>query len=137
MNASFVRAATIVLLAAFATASARAQEPVPDGRFVTGPLAWTPTLELRDVGVDSNVFNTPTDAKEDVTASARSQVDSVLKLGLLRATTVGSLEYNLLREVHDAAGPQPPCGDGSRDSGRAIQSPCQRVMGADEGSFRQ
>jgi hypothetical protein len=95
MNASFIRAATIVLLAAFATASsARAQEPAKDGRFVTGPLAWTPTLELRDAGVDSNVFNTPTDAKEDVTASARSQVDSVLKLGLLRATTVGSLEYN-------------------------------------------
>ena len=95
MNVSFIRAATIVLLAAFATASsARAQEPAKDGRFVTGPLAWTPTLELRDAGVDSNVFNTPTDAKEDVTASARSQVDSVLKLGLLRATTVGSLEYN-------------------------------------------
>lgn len=73
---------------------ARAQEPVKDGRFITGPIAWTPTFELRDAGVDSNVFNTPTDAKEDRTASARSDVDSVLKLRLLRVRTIGSLQYN-------------------------------------------
>jgi len=95
MTAPSIRAATLVLLVAFVAASdVRAQEPEQEGRFITGPLAWTPTLELRDAGVDSNVFNTPTDPKEDVTATARAQVDSVLKLGLLRATTGGSLEYN-------------------------------------------
>jgi len=95
MTAASIRAATVVLLAALVTASdVRAQEPEKDGRFITGPLAWTPMFELRDIGVDSNVFNTPTNPKEDVTATARSQVDSVLKLGLLRATTSGSLEYN-------------------------------------------
>jgi hypothetical protein len=95
MTATSIRAATIVLLAALVAASdVRAQEPETEGRFITGPLAWTPTFEVRDTGVDSNVFNTPTDPKEDVTATARSQVDSVLKLGVLRATTGGSLEYN-------------------------------------------
>jgi len=95
----------IALLAVLAIASAaRAQEPPMDGRFITGPLAWTPTFELRDAGIDSNVFNTPTDAKEDVTATARSQVDSVLKLGLLRATTVGSLAYNYFEQYTSQRG---------------------------------
>ena len=105
MSASSLRPSSIVLLAVLAIASgARAQEPEKDGRFITGPIAWTPTFELRDAGVDSNVFNTPTDAKEDVTATARSQVDSVLKLGLLRATTIGSLEYNYFEQYTSQRG---------------------------------
>jgi hypothetical protein len=105
MGASSLRASTIVLLAALAMPSAaRAQEPPKEGRFITGPLAWTPTFELRDAGIDSNVFNTPSDAKEDVTATARSQVDSVLKLGLLRATTVGSLAYNYFEQYTSQRG---------------------------------
>jgi hypothetical protein len=105
MSLSAFRAPSIVLVAALAMASAaRAQEPAKDGRFVTGPIAWTPTFELHDAGVDSNVFNSPTDAKEDMTAAARSQVDSVLKLGLLRATTVGSLEYNYFQQYTSQRG---------------------------------
>jgi len=105
MSASSLRALSIVLLALLAIASgARAQEPEKEGRFITGPIAWTPTFELRDAGIDSNVFNTPTDAKEDMTATARSQVDSVLKLGLLRATTVGALEYNYFEQYTSQRG---------------------------------
>jgi len=105
MSTSSLRASSIVILTVLAIASgARAQEPEKDGRFITGPLAWTPTFELRDAGIDSNVFNTPTDAKEDITATARSQVDSVLKLGLLRATTVGSLEYNYFEQYASQRG---------------------------------
>jgi len=107
MNVSSHRAAAVVLLAVLAVASparAQEQEPVKDGRFITGPLAWTPTFELRDAGIDSNVFNTPTDPKEDMTATARSQVDSVLKLGLLRATTVGSLAYNYFDQYKSQRG---------------------------------
>jgi hypothetical protein len=105
MTAFSRRAATVALLALLAMASAaRAQDPPKEGRFITGPLAWTPTFELRDAGIDSNVFNTPTDAKEDVTATARSQVDSVLKLGLLRATTVGSLAYNYFEQYTSQRG---------------------------------
>jgi hypothetical protein len=105
MSPSSFRASSIVILAVLAMASgARAQEPVKDGRFITGPIAWTPTFELREAGVDSNVFNTPTDAKQDMTATARSQVDSVLKLGLLRATTAGALEYNYFEQYTSQRG---------------------------------
>lgn len=72
---------------------AAAQSSPGQGRFVTGPLAWTPTFQLHEAGVDSNVFNSPVNAKEDVTAGALSQVNSLLTLGILEATTSGSLEY--------------------------------------------
>ena len=105
MNTRSRRATTVALITVLAMASvARAQDPPKEGRFITGPLAWTPRFELRDAGTDSNVFNTPSDAKEDVTATARSQVDSVLKLGLLRATTVGSLAYNYFQQYTSQRG---------------------------------
>src|ERR1041385_5067893 len=62
-------------------------------RFVSGPLTWSPTFQLRDTGVDSNVFNATTDPKEDITSVASSQVNSVLNLGLLQATTQGGVDY--------------------------------------------
>jgi hypothetical protein len=83
----------IVVTAAAVPSSALAQTSRGQGRFITGPLTWTPTFQLREAGVDSNVFNTPLDPKEDVTAGAVSQVNSLLTLGILEATTTGSLEY--------------------------------------------
>lgn len=62
-------------------------------KFVSGPLTWSPTLQLRDTGVDSNVFNATTDPREDITSVASSQVNSTLKLGVLQAATQGGLEY--------------------------------------------
>ena len=91
-----MRRAFVVLLTVAAAAcpsAAFAQAAPVAGRFVSGPLVWTPTFQLREAGVDSNVFNTPNDPKEDVTAGALSQVTSQLTLGILQATTMGSLEY--------------------------------------------
>ena len=99
MRTHAIRVATMVVLTLMGSASVgRAQDTKEEGRFITGPLAWTPTLQIHDAGVDSNVFNTPFDAKQDVTASALSRVNSVLTLGLLRATTQGSLEYNYFQK---------------------------------------
>jgi hypothetical protein len=105
MRRQFIRAATLVVLTFVSSASiARAQDTTERGRFITGPLTWTPTLQIHDAGVDSNVFNTPADAKDDVTASALSQVNSVLTLGLLRATTLGSVEYNYFQRYTSQRG---------------------------------
>ena len=91
-----VRRAFVVVvfgtIAAFPSSTA-AQTPPAAGRFVSGPLVWTPTFQLREAGVDSNVFNTPHDPKEDVTAAALGQVTSVLTLGILQAGTQGGVEY--------------------------------------------
>ena len=61
--------------------------------FVSGPLTWSPTFQLRDTGVDSNVFNATSDPREDVTSVASSQANAVLKLGILQATTQGGVDY--------------------------------------------
>ena len=91
-----IRRTCVVLLIVAAIAAPRsafAQVTQPAGRFVSGPLVWTPTFTLREAGVDSNVFNTPLNPRQDVTATALSSVSSVLTLGILQAATDGSLEY--------------------------------------------
>lgn len=83
-----------IAMGAFASAAtAFGQTGAPAGRFVLGPLQWTPTLQLRDAGVDSNVFNTPDNAKQDVSATFTPRVDSTLALGILQAATQASAEY--------------------------------------------
>jgi hypothetical protein len=67
--------------------------PMAVGRFVNGPMTWTPTLTLRDAGVDTNIFTVPTNEKRDTTASVMPSVDSRLALGALRAHSKGHLEY--------------------------------------------
>ena len=69
------------------------QTAAPAARFVIGPLQWTPTLTLREAGLDSNVFNTQKDAKEDMTASIVPFVDSLLTLGIAQVATQGTAEY--------------------------------------------
>jgi hypothetical protein len=90
------RAAIVLVIAIGVGASASpasGQSGATSGRFVMGPLQWTPTLQIREAGVDSNVFNSPDDVKQDVTGSFVPQVDSLLTLGILRAATQGSVEY--------------------------------------------
>ena len=95
MRLQAIRIAAVVVLTLGSTAAiVCAQDTKEGGRFITGPLAWTPTLQIHDAGVDSNVFNDPFGPKQDVTASALSRVNSILTLGVLRATTLGSVEYN-------------------------------------------
>jgi hypothetical protein len=82
---------------AFAS-DARAQAPAalaaaPIDGFVSGPLTWAPTLELRDAGVDSNVFNSSNDPQQDTTGSALLNVDSQLRLRYLQISTHSTGEY--------------------------------------------
>ena len=88
--------------------------------FVSGPLTWSPTFQLRDTGVDSNVFNATTDPREDVTAVASSQVDSTLKLGVLQATTLGGVDYLYFQRYESERGL-------NRHVGSRISLPLTRV----------
>jgi hypothetical protein len=63
------------------------------GRFVFGPLNWTPTIVLRDAGLDSNVFDEPENPKEDTVAVVAPSVDASLRTGLFSMTTVGGVEF--------------------------------------------
>jgi hypothetical protein len=65
------------------------------GRFVIGRLQLTPTLILREAGVDSNVFNATKaeGARKDNYATVVPQVDASLSLGVMELTGQGGLSY--------------------------------------------
>src|SRR5690349_5178441 len=90
MRNSSVRTRLVVVLAAAVTIPSVLNAQT---RFESGPLSWSPTLQLRDTGFDSNIFNATTNPREDITSVASSQVDSTLKLGVLQAATQGGVDY--------------------------------------------
>jgi hypothetical protein len=77
-------AAWLTAVDAFAQTGQTADGPDPATvRMRIGPLGVTPRFELTNFGVDTNVFNEPTDAdpKEDVTATFTPSVDLWLRMG--------------------------------------------------------
>jgi hypothetical protein len=81
-----VRQSLFVLAALSAAPSAaRAQvlpaDPVTNGRAQVGPVQLTPRIELRDVGIDTNVFNEEVSPKRDFTMTVRPGVDAGFRFG--------------------------------------------------------
>ncbi|MET0554918.1 MAG: hypothetical protein ABW221_17890, partial [Vicinamibacteria bacterium] len=89
---------TAVLLA-LAAVPARAEEArARPGRYSVGPLWLTPRLQLKDAGVDTNVFQTRDARTRDAVAVIRPRLDGSMKLGRrLRATGHGYLDLNYFR----------------------------------------
>lgn len=85
-------AAVLVGSLLWATAAAAQGGGSATGRFFLGPYRWSPTLLLREVGLDTNVFNTPATepAQEDWYAIFQPQVDGTLSLGVAEITTQAS-----------------------------------------------
>lgn len=65
------------------------------GRFLVGPLELTPTLVLREAGVDDNVFDTPLKdpPQRDTFVTFAPMVDAVMKLGIMDFSSQGTLGY--------------------------------------------
>ena len=99
-----IRAVLIIVLATVGIALPSAADAQNEGRFVSGPLTWTPVFELREAGIDSNVFNASLDPKEDKVGTASSHVNSLLTLGLLQAVTQGSLDYQYFERYKNERG---------------------------------
>jgi hypothetical protein len=69
---------------------------LPETRsFQLGPMAVYPTIALRDVGTDSNVYNDETAPRSDLTSWLTSKIYAVVPIGNTRfvATGVGDLVY--------------------------------------------
>jgi hypothetical protein len=67
------------------------------GRFQTGNLSWTPVINLRDTGLDTNVYDEPTNPKRDNLAIVSPQLDGVLTLGAGSLTMAGSGDFVYFR----------------------------------------
>lgn len=82
-------AACLLVLLSWQVAPALAQTPGDAGpdpstvRLRIGPLSVSPKFELANLGVDTNVFNEPTDLepKKDFTLTAAPSADVWLRLG--------------------------------------------------------
>jgi hypothetical protein len=67
-------------------------DPASTARLTFGPLALQPKINVRNVGVDTNVFNQPTNPSRDLTASLVPGVDAWLRLGRGRISSETTAE---------------------------------------------
>jgi hypothetical protein len=88
-----------VAIALSLAAEAPAAEPRKrPGRYKLGPVYLSPSLELRNAGVDTNVFNSRTDPVRDVSAVLSPALSGVLPVGQrLLLTAEGNLAFNYFR----------------------------------------
>ena len=88
----------VLMFASAAPAAAQPKgAPVSDGRFRLGPVRVTPRIELRNAGVDTNVFNS-VGAVPDTSVVLRTQLDGYLPVrGRLRLYGSGYTDFNYFR----------------------------------------
>jgi hypothetical protein len=89
MHRSFALALVATVLApGFAAAQQQ-----PEGRFQTGAVTWTPTLSLREAGIDSNVYDEPTNPREDRSAVIAPAVEGMVKMSAADVRFSGGLDF--------------------------------------------
>lgn len=76
-------------------------DPAEDAKVHLGPLALTPRFALRNLGVDSNVFNTADSPTKDFTATFGPGVDSWLRIGRARLSTQTLVEWTYFRKADE------------------------------------
>ena len=95
---SALRAAGIVVGLAALTAPASAQPRPKPGRYKVGPLYVTPRLDIRNAGVDTNVFQTLTDEVQDTVLIISPRLDGGMVVGRrLRLSGFGLVDINYYR----------------------------------------
>jgi hypothetical protein len=71
--------------------------PEESAKYHTGPIWFTPTLEIRNVGVDTNVFNDASEPKQDFVASFGPAVEMWTRFGRSRLNLRSTLQYDYFR----------------------------------------
>jgi len=72
-----------------------------EGRFHLGPLRFTPTIALTNVGIDNNVFNEEQNPKEDTIAEFGPAVNLWLRMGRSRLTGKAAGQYLYFAEFRN------------------------------------
>jgi hypothetical protein len=98
-----VLAFTIALAVIWGSRSAHAQAVEatrPESPLRAGPLQLFPTLTLREIGTDSNIYNSET-RHEDFTYTVAPTLRAVLPIGESRLTTRGTLDFRYFQTHKD------------------------------------
>jgi hypothetical protein len=94
----------LAVLGAPSPASAQDPDTPPPGTVVLGPLRLTPALNLRDMGVDNNVFNEAVAPKSDFTFTLTPKVDAALRVRRMRLSYLASTDYVYYRKYRSERG---------------------------------
>ncbi len=78
--------------------------PVPPGTVVFGQVQIRPSLVLRDMGLDENVFNEPVDPKRDFTFTLAPGAEVRFRMRRLRLSYLTSTEYVYYRTYESERG---------------------------------
>ena len=96
MNARICRGAAGIA-AAWALAGAgvatAGQDPTPPGTVILGPVQIRPSIILKDMGVDENVFNESVDPKHDFTFTLSPSANVVFRMRRLRLRYLTATDY--------------------------------------------
>jgi hypothetical protein len=94
-------AAAVIL--ACAPAAGRAQQPDAPvtPQIEVGPVSLVPRLDVRDVGVDDNVFNDPENPQQDFTATIAPRLDASVRMGWTRLNVGAFTHFVYFREFTD------------------------------------
>jgi hypothetical protein len=77
------------------------EEPAADARLHAGPLTAHPRLAIRNVGVDTNVYNESARPTRDLTATFGPELDSWLRVGRLRLAGRTGVQWTYFRDQSD------------------------------------
>ena len=99
MRAPERAALTALVVACAGSASAQVRgEPQQFGRFSLGPIRVAPRIELRNAGVDTNVFNSAATPVADTAVVLRTSLDGYLPVrGRIRLWGTGYTDFNYFR----------------------------------------
>ena len=97
--------AFLSICALLSAVPAAAQDPPSDpsetARFQYGPVRFTPYIAITELGVDTNVFNSANEAREDTTATFGPGVQYWLRLGRSRISAKSDLTYSWFKEFEN------------------------------------
>jgi hypothetical protein len=87
-----------------AAAAGAGQDPVPPGTITFGPVQIRPSMVLKDMGFDENVFNTPDDPKRDFTFTLAPGAEVRFRMRRLALSYVSTTEYVYYRTFKSERG---------------------------------
>lgn len=91
----------VLLSAVPAAAQDPPSDPSETARFRYGPVRFTPYLAITEVGVDTNVFNSANEAREDTTATFGPGVQYWLRLGRSRISAKSDVTYSWFKQYEN------------------------------------
>jgi hypothetical protein len=97
-------AVALALVSAPAVCAGQDPDPIPPGTIVFGPLQISPSILLKDTGIDENVFNEPVDPKRDFTLTLAPSAQVRFRLRRLRLAYSTTTEYVYYRKYASERG---------------------------------